>query len=140
MGPGGPGRGMGEPNPNDRIERPRRDREQRLGLQGRWWDDQHTASSIHLRPEQQQRMDKIFETNKPALAAALTRLQKQESGLNAMSRKDLQDEDKVYAAIDGVANARAELARQNTRLLLMIRHELDPQQTAALDKQIASAR
>src|ERR1700743_1913870 len=38
-----------------------------LGPPGRWWDDKHFAKDLKLRPDQQRRMDSIFEQNRPAL-------------------------------------------------------------------------
>jgi hypothetical protein len=38
-----------------------------VGPPGRWWDDKHFARDLKLRPEQQQRMDEIFEQNRGPL-------------------------------------------------------------------------
>jgi hypothetical protein len=52
----------------------------------------------------------------------------------------LQDETKVFAAIDRVSQARADLEKANVHLLLQIRQQLDPSQLEQLDREIANAR
>jgi hypothetical protein len=85
-------------------------------------------------------MDAIFEAHKGALASSLQNLQRERAQLGSLSQKDLQDETKVLAAIDRVVAARADLAKESTQLLSALRKQLDPQQMAALDKEIASNR
>jgi Spy/CpxP family protein refolding chaperone len=109
-----------------------------LGLGGRWWDDHKTVKKLNLRPDQQQRMDDIFEANKPALITLYTDLQREETRLASLSPADLQDESKVFAAIDRVSHARSDLEKEDAHVLLQIRQQLDPQQLQALDRQIAS--
>jgi len=111
-----------------------------LGLGGRWWDESKTIKHLNLRTDQQQRMDAIFEANKPKLLTLYGNLQREETTLASLPPGDLQDETKVFAAIDRVSDARAELEKANVHLLLQIRQQLDPQQLDELDRQIASSR
>jgi Spy/CpxP family protein refolding chaperone len=111
-----------------------------LGLPGRWWDDGKTAKKLSLRPDQRQRMDGIFEANKGTLLNALGNLQHAELDLQSMSQKDLQNQEKVFAAIDRVAQARADLEKANAHYLMQIRQQMDPSQVSALDREIASGR
>jgi Spy/CpxP family protein refolding chaperone len=110
-----------------------------LGLGGRWWDDHKIGRKLSLSPDQQHRMDNIFEANKPTLIALYGNLQREEVNLASISRTDLQDESKVLAAIDRVAHARNDLEKENVHILLQIRQQLAPQQLEALDHAIASA-
>lgn len=110
-----------------------------LGLGGRWWDDHGNVRKLKLNTDQQHRMDDIFETNKPTLINLYTNLQHEEAGLAGLSSADLQDENKVFAAIDRVSHARADLEKENAHILLQIRQQLDPQQLETLDKEIANA-
>ncbi len=110
-----------------------------LGLGGRWWDDHHTAHKLSLSSDQQHRMDSIFEANKPALINLYTNLQREEVNLASLSHADLQDESKVFAAIDRVSQARSDLEKENAHILLQIRQQLDPQQLDALDHEIANS-
>jgi Spy/CpxP family protein refolding chaperone len=111
-----------------------------LGLPGRWWNDKHVIKQLSLRPNQQKQMDAIFESHKAALSNSLQNLQRERAQLGSLSQKDLQDETKVLAAIDRVVAARADLAKQATQVLTDLRKQLDPQQTSALDKEIATNR
>jgi Spy/CpxP family protein refolding chaperone len=110
-----------------------------LGLGGRWWDDHGTARKLRLNSDQQTRMDGIFEANRPALTNLYTNLQHEELNLAGLSHADLQDESKVFAAIDRVSHARSDLEKQYAHTLLQLRQQLDPQQLDALDHQIASS-
>ncbi len=110
-----------------------------LGLGGRWWDDHHTMRKLKISPDQQRRMDTIFEANKPALLDLYTKYQQQENGLASLSHADLQNESKVFAAIDRVSQARGNLEKENAHMLLQIRQQLTPQQLQALDQEIAKS-
>lgn len=111
-----------------------------LGLGGRWWDESKTIKHLSLRSDQQRRMDDIFEANKPKLLGLYGNLQREETNLASLPPGDLQDETKVFAAIDRVSEARAELEKANVHLLLQIRQQLDPVQIDELDREIANAR
>jgi Spy/CpxP family protein refolding chaperone len=110
-----------------------------LGLGGRWWDESKTMRKLNLRNDQQRRMDDIFEANKPTLLNLYANLQREESHLASLPSGDLQDEGKVFAAIDRVSQARAELEKANIHLLLQIRQQLDPDQVTQLDREIANS-
>ena len=155
MGPGGPGgfgdrgmMGMGRPggdfgrgNPNTGFGGSAPPlRGPQLGLPGRWWDDKRMSRSVTLRPDQQRRMDDIFNANKGQLLSLYSNLQHEEQKLATMPSADLQDEAKVFAGIDRVAQARADLEKENAHILLQIRKELDGEQLSRLDKEIANNR
>lgn len=108
-----------------------------LGLGGRWWDDHKTVKKLNLTPGQQQRMDSIFEANKPALMTLYSNLQREQARLATIPPGDLQDETKIFAAIDRVAQARSDLEKENVHMLLQVRQQLDPQQLQSLDDQIS---
>jgi Spy/CpxP family protein refolding chaperone len=152
MGTGNPGgmmgeRGMHAPAPGNpgRFEHPRFDSHGQprmglqLGLNGRWWDDHGTVKKLNLSSDQQHRMDNIFETNWPTIINLYTNLQREQIGLASLSRTDLQDETKVFAAIDRVSQARSDLEKEYAHTFLQIRQQLDPQQLDTLDRQIASS-
>jgi Spy/CpxP family protein refolding chaperone len=136
---GGFGMRDGGFGPPLRQPMPQYNRGLQLGLGGRWWDDHKTVKKLTLRPDQQQRMDTIFEANKPTLINLYTNLQREQAHLATLPPGDLQDETKVFAAIDRVAQARADLEKENVHILLQIRGQLDPTQLTALDHEIATA-
>ena len=111
-----------------------------LGLPGRWWDEKKTIKELALRPDQKQRMDDIFNANKASLKTALDNLQNEQFRYATMTPKDLNDQAKVYAAIDRVTAARAELEKLNAHILLQVRQQMDPDQLTRLDAQIALAQ
>lgn len=105
-----------------------------LGPPGRWWDDPDFAGSLHLRPEQQTRMDSIFAENKSTLIARFDSLREEERQLQLMTRGAAIDEHLLFAHIDRVSQARAELEKANAHMLLQLRHELSPDQLSTLDE------
>jgi Spy/CpxP family protein refolding chaperone len=105
-----------------------------LGPPGRWWDDQDFASTLHLRADQQTHMDTIFAQNKATLLAHYDSLKDEERQLESMTRGANIDERTLFAHIDRVSQARAELEKANAHMLLQIRHELTPDQLNTLDE------
>ncbi len=104
-----------------------------LGPPGRWWDDPALASDLHLKADQQTRMDAIFAQNKSTLMARFDNLRQEERQLGTMSRGVNIDEHALFAQIDRVSQARAELEKANAHMLLLLRHELIADQVSALD-------
>jgi Spy/CpxP family protein refolding chaperone len=105
-----------------------------LGPPGRWWDDKNFARSLNLRKEQQTRMDSAFNANKAAILESYKVLQDQEAKLEAATRESKLDEAKIFAAIDGVNQARSALQKANAHMLLQVRAEMDPEQVQTMEK------
>lgn len=105
-----------------------------LGPPGRWWDDKHYVKALHLRPEQQKRMDGLFDENRGMLVSRFQTLQQEESKMEALSRASNLDEATLFSQIDRVAQARADLEKANTHLMLQVRKEMDADQVSRLDK------
>jgi Spy/CpxP family protein refolding chaperone len=105
-----------------------------LGPPGRWWDDKHYVKALHLRPEQQKRMDGLFDENRSTLVNRFQTLQQEESKMEALSRASNLDEATLFSQIDRVAQARADLEKANTHLMLQVRKEMDADQVSRLDK------
>lgn len=105
-----------------------------LGPPGRWWDDKSFARSLNLRKDQQKRMDAIFNANKSAILESYKTLQGQESRLEAATREPKLDEARIFAAIDGVNQARSALEKANAHMLLQVRGEMDQDQVQMMDK------
>ena len=104
----------------------------------RFWDDKKTVKSLNLRPDQQKRMDDLFNSSKDNLVSLYDNLQHEQLRYNSMSREDMQDESKVFAQIDRVSQARADLEKARAHLFLQIRKEMDPPQLEELDRETAS--
>jgi Spy/CpxP family protein refolding chaperone len=107
-----------------------------VGPPGRWWDDRGFARNLKLRPDQQTRMDSIFEQNRGALLNRFQGVQQAQAQLETLSRSPSPDEAALFAQIDRVAQARAELEKANTHYLLQLRKEMDADQIQRLEKSL----
>jgi Spy/CpxP family protein refolding chaperone len=105
-----------------------------FGPPGRWWDDKHFAKSLRLRPEQQRRMDGIFEQSRSTLLKRYEDLQTEEQHMETLTHASTLDENALFSQIDRVAQARADLEKANTHLLYQIRNEMDPDQITRLEQ------
>jgi Spy/CpxP family protein refolding chaperone len=105
-----------------------------LGPPGRWWDDKSIVKSLKLRPDQQAHMDAIFEQNRGALLTRLEGVQQAEQQMAELAKSPTLDEGALFAQIDRVAQARADLEKANTHMLLQIRREMDADQIKRLEK------
>ncbi len=105
-----------------------------LGPPGRWWDDKHFAKELKLRPDQQRRMDAIFETNRPALLNRLSAVLQEENRMEGLVHSKNPEEPALNAQIDRVWQARAELEKAKTHYLLQIRQEMNTDQLARLEE------
>jgi periplasmic protein CpxP/Spy len=97
-------------------------------LHGRWWNDPKVAQQIGLTADQQKKMDDILQQNRLKLIDLNAALQKQETIMRPLMEADQPDEGKILAQIDAIAQARAELEKNNARMLLGIRQVLTPDQ------------
>jgi Spy/CpxP family protein refolding chaperone len=88
---------------------------------------------LKLRPEQQVHMDAIFEQNRGALVARLETVHQAEAQMEELSRSPAPEESALFAQIDRVAQARAELEKATTHYLLQIRKEMDADQIKRLE-------
>lgn len=105
-----------------------------FGPVGRWWDDKSVTQSIGLRKAQTQKMDAIFNANKPAILAAYKNFLSEQSKLDTLKKDPAVDKARLFAAIDGVSQARASLQKATSEMLLQIRGEMDPDQITRLEK------
>lgn len=97
-------------------------------LHGRWWDDARVSQQLGLTADQQKKMDDIFQQNRLKLIDLNAALQKQEVIMQPLMEADQPDEGKILAQIDAIAQARAELEKNNARMLLGLRQVLTPDQ------------
>ena len=100
----------------------------------KWWDDKSFVKSLKLRPEQQAHMDSIFEQNRSALLSRLASAQQADLQMEELSRSPAPDESALFAQIDRVAQAHAELDKATTHMLLQMRKEMDADQIKRLEK------
>ena len=122
----GPDHGMppgsgGPPPPPMQPHHGPMDRAMHIGPPGKWWSDPRFVQMLALTPDQQKRMDDIFNQNRLKLIDLSAALQKEEAILEPLLAADRPDEPKILLQIDRVAQARAELEKANARMLLGLR-------------------
>lgn len=105
-----------------------------LGPAGRWWDDQHYVRALKIRPDQQRRMDAVFDNNRGMLQQSLVSLQQEQTRLAALERAPQTDEQAVFAQIDRVSAARTALEKADAHVRLQLRKEMDAGQISQLEK------
>ena len=103
----------------------------RLAPVGRWWDDAAYTRTLAINSSQQRRMDQVFNGNREQLLKLYTNLKHEEEQLSKLG-KDA-NEAQLDQQIDKVAQARTELQKADTHLLLEIRKQLTPEQLSKLD-------
>ena len=101
---------------------------------GAWWRNQSYASLLSLTPDQQKKMDDVFQQSRIRLIDLTATLDKEEAILEPLMQAERLDEARTVAQIDKVADARAELEEANARMLLGIRQVLTPEQWKMLDE------
>lgn len=104
-----------------------------VGPPGRWWDDKSFARNIGIADDQRKRMDAIFNENKKSVIDSYNRLQREENALNKLVKAKHPNEEKIMAQIDQAAQARVDLEKNTTRLMLALRRELTDDQLAKLE-------
>jgi Spy/CpxP family protein refolding chaperone len=105
-----------------------------LGPPGRWWDDKQFAGPLKLRPDQRAHMDAIFDQNRNSLRARLDAVRQAEDRMHDLATAPQPDEAALFAQIDRISQARSELDKTTTHMLLLIRREMDPAQIKLLEQ------
>ena len=123
----GPSREGGPPPPMQPNHGPM-DRAMHVGPPGKWWSDPRFIQMLGLTPDQQKRMDDVFNQSRLKLIDLSASLQKEEALLEPLLAADRPDEPKILLQIDRVAQARAELEKANARMLLGLRGVLTAEQ------------
>jgi hypothetical protein len=79
-------------------------------------------------------MDGIFNANKPAIVGSYKAFLREQSKLDAISKDPKVDQERMFAAIDAVSQARTALQKATTQMLLQIRQQMAPDQVEKLEK------
>jgi Spy/CpxP family protein refolding chaperone len=95
---------------------------------GTWWNNADTATRLNLTKDQQKKMDDIFQQFRLTLIDLNAALSKEELIMDPLIASERLDEVKILAQIDRIAQARAELEKANSRMLLAIRQSLTMEQ------------
>jgi Spy/CpxP family protein refolding chaperone len=106
-----------------------------VGPPGRWWDDKHFVKQLHLSDDQQRHMDAIFEQNRGALVKRGEGLQQEEQRMESLTHAKTLDESALFAQIDRIEQARADLWKATTHYLVQLHNELNQDQISKLEDQ-----
>jgi protein CpxP len=98
------------------------------GDHGRWWNNPKVVERLKLTDEQRKAFDGILLEHREKLIDLRANEEKAELEMESLVNADQQDETRILAQIDKVAQARAELEKANARFLLAIRNKLTPEQ------------
>lgn len=112
--------------------RPPMDRAFHLGPRGRWWNNPELVQKLALTPDQQKKMEAVFEQSRPTLMDLGAAVRKEEMAMEPLLSADQPDEGKTLAQIDRLVQARAELEKAYARMLLGVRRVLTPEQWKTL--------
>jgi Spy/CpxP family protein refolding chaperone len=104
----------------------------RIAPPGMWWKNPDLIQKLTLTPDQQKRMDDIFQQSRLQLIDLKAAVEKEEVVLQPMLADNPPDTNKVLAQIDRTAQARANLEKANAKMLLGIRGVLTPDQWTKL--------
>ena len=104
----------------------------RMGPPGIWWKNPDLIQKLTITPDQQKRMDDIFQQSRLQLIDLKANVEKQEVMLEPMLAANPPDTNKILAQVDKTAQARAELEKANAKMLLGIRTVLTPDQWTKL--------
>ena len=95
---------------------------------GRWWNNPAVVDKLKLTDDQRKAMDQILQEHRVKLIDLNANVEKAELTLSPLIQADQPNEAQILAAIDKVAQARAELEKANARFLLALRAKLTPDQ------------
>jgi Spy/CpxP family protein refolding chaperone len=103
-------------------------------VKGTFWRDVNWISVLDLSTDQQRRMDDIFQQFRLKLIDDNAALSKEEVMLEPLWKDDLSSssEAKLLAQIDRIAEARAQLEKTNSRMLVSLLKVMTPEQRAKL--------
>ena len=87
---------------------------------------------LGLTPEQQKKMDDVFQQSRVKLIDLTASLDKEEATLEPLVSSEQPDLDKIRTQINRVADARSELEKANANMLLGLRLLLTPDQWKSL--------
>jgi Spy/CpxP family protein refolding chaperone len=97
-------------------------------LDGKWWKNTQLAEEIGLTSDQADRIEKAFARSRPLLIDLRADLEKKQFALQqAMEDRNAERRD-LEKKIEAVENARAELQKTRSGMLLDIRQVLKPEQ------------
>jgi Spy/CpxP family protein refolding chaperone len=106
-----------------------------MGMRDMWWKNPETVAAIGLTTDQQKRIEDLFIQSRTQLIQLHATLETEQLQLGPVLDANPVDQPKAMAAIDKIANSRADLEKANAKMLLSIRGVLTPEQWTKLQAQ-----
>jgi Spy/CpxP family protein refolding chaperone len=100
---------------------------------GKWWNKPDLVARLKITPDQQKKMDDVFQQYRVKLIDLHAALGREEAALEPLMQAAQLDDSKILPQVDRIAQARFELEKTESRLLLGIRHVLTPEQWRTLE-------
>jgi len=95
---------------------------------GEPWNNPHIAEKLGLTPDQQKKLDELSLQHRLKAIDLRAALEKEETLLHSYIAADQPDESKILAQIDKTTQGRAELEKEQTRMMLAVRKILSQEQ------------
>ena len=95
---------------------------------GKWWQNERFARELGLTQEQSTRLEEIFQKHQPSLRQRMESLEQAEKAFDKVVETG--DDNAVMGQVDVVEEARAELNKARTIMLLRMRRSLTADQWA----------
>jgi Spy/CpxP family protein refolding chaperone len=111
-----------------------------MGPHGMWWKDPAIVTAIALTPDQQKKIEDVFIRSRVQLIVLHSTLEQEQVLLEPVLDANPVDQNAAMAAIDKIANSRADLEKANAKMLLSIRGVLTPEQWTKLQAQHPGGR
>jgi Spy/CpxP family protein refolding chaperone len=106
-----------------------------MGPHGMWWKNPEVITAIGLTPDQQKKIEDLFIRSRVQLIVLHSTLEQEQVLLEPVLDANPVDQNAAMAAIDKIANSRADLEKANAKMLLSIRGVLTPDQWTKLQAQ-----
>lgn len=106
-----------------------------MGPHGMWWKDPAIVTAIGLTADQQKKIEDLFIRSRVQLIVLHSTLEQEQVLLEPVLDANPVDQNAAMAAIDKIANSRADLEKANAKMLLSIRGVLTPEQWTKLQAQ-----
>ncbi len=97
----------------------------------RWWQDENARTKLGITSDQSRRIEEIFRSVRPELGRQKKALDAVELELSRLV-ESAEDDAAIALQVDRVEEARAELNKTRTLMLLRMRKVLTPEQRASL--------
>ncbi|HVS02016.1 MAG TPA: periplasmic heavy metal sensor [Thermoanaerobaculia bacterium] len=103
-------------------------------LDGRFWTLPQVRERLALTPQQVARLDELFLAHQTRLIDLKSEVDKLHLRFGALMADHRAPEAEIFAAIDSLENARAELAKSRARMMVRLREVLSIEQRETLEQ------